>query len=81
MEVTKTDITVDDLIRAINQASYEDKKLIVKIEHLLMLKNEIEHLRNVVEAKNKIISAQKSQINSLTAKLINADLKSLDLYI
>ena len=74
-------MTVEDIIRGINQASYEAKEVLIKTNYLIMLKNEIEYLRKVVEAKNKVIKEQQKQINDLTSKIIIQDYKKFDQYV
>jgi hypothetical protein len=72
---------LEKLLKAINTVSYEEKKVIVKVDDLLLLKNEIEGLRDLLEMKRKEINYLKSENKRLTGKVLEQELKSLDFYV
>ena len=71
---------IEDIIRAINIASYENKEIVINTSTLVQLKREIEKLRDRCDAKDKIIRLQKNQIDNLTSKLVHT-VKKFDEYI
>ena len=71
---------IEDIIRAINIASYENKEIVINTNTLVQLKREIEKLRDRCDAKDKMIRLQKNQIDNLTSKLVHT-VKKFDEYI
>jgi len=71
---------IEDIIRAINIASYENKEIVINTNTLVQLKREIEKLRDRCDAKDKMIRLQKNQIDNLTSKLVYT-VKKFDEYI
>ena len=71
---------IEDIIRAINIASYENKEIVINTNTLVQLKREIEKLRDKCDAKDKMIKLQKNQIDNLTSKLVHT-VKKFDEYI
>jgi len=77
---------IDTLLKAINLASYEtypEEEVLIKFEHLKLLKDEIKKLRKENELLKKECKTKDAEIKNLTGKLIEQDLqfKSLDLYM
>jgi len=71
---------IENIIRAINIASYENKEIVINTNTLVQLKREIEKLRDRCDAKDKMIRLQKNQIDNLTSKLVHT-VKKFDEYI
>jgi len=70
------EITVDDILKALNLAFYENKdedKLSIRTKYLKMLKDEIENLREKNKELKEDVLYYKGEVRRLTGKLLEKE--------
>jgi len=65
-------MTLNELLQKINKADYEAlDKVIIDVDHLLLLRNTIKDLKQELELYKEQLSYKTSQYNNLVSKHIN----------
>lgn len=65
---------INEILQAINMASYENKKeVLVKMEDLILVREKIIELKNTIDKKEKKIISQDLKIKDLFCQLLRTE--------